>query len=101
MAAADARAIIAAHRGQLAEIMNRYGATNARLFGSIARGDAIDGSDIDILVDLDPAGGNPLLRLAGLGEEFRRVLDMDVDVVAPELLRQEVATTALSDAVPL
>lgn len=41
------------------------------------------------------------MRLAGLSEEFRRVLGMDVDVVAAELLRDGVAQTARTDAVTL
>jgi hypothetical protein len=52
-------------------------------------------------VDLDIAGGNQLMRLAGLSEEFGRILGMDVDVVAAELLRDRVAETALRDAVAL
>jgi len=100
-AAADARAAVAARREQLDEVLTRYGASNPRLFGSVARGDATTDSDIDVLVDLDPAGGNPLMRLAGLSEEFRRILGMDVDVVAVELLRDGVAETALADAVAL
>ena len=100
-AAADARAAIAAHRRQLEELLVRYGASNPRLFGSVARGDATVGSDVDVLVDLDPGGGNALMRLAGLSEEFSRILGMDVDVVAPEVLRDPVAQTALADAVAL
>ena len=98
-AADDARAAVAARREQLDEVLRRYGASNPRLFGSVACGDATTGSDIDVLVDLDPAGGNPLMRLAGLSEEFRRVLGVDVDVVAAELLRDGVAEAALTDAV--
>ena len=90
-AAADTRAAVAARREQLDEVLRRYGASNPRLFGSVARGDATTDSDIDVLVDLDPAGGNPLMRLAGMSEEFRRVLGVDVDVVAAELLRDGVA----------
>ena len=100
-AAADAREAVAARREQLGEVLRRYGASNPRLFGSVARGDATTDSDIDVLVDLDPAGGNPLMRVAGLSEEFRSVLGVDVDVVAAELLRDGVAETALADAVAL
>ena len=55
-AAADAREAVAARREQLDEVLRRYGASNPRLFGSVARGDATTDSDIDVLVDLDPAG---------------------------------------------
>jgi uncharacterized protein len=81
------------------EVLDRFGATNPRLFGSVARGDARDGSDLDLLVDLAPGVGNELLRVAGLAEELTALLDVRVDVVAATLLRVEVSATALKDAV--
>jgi predicted nucleotidyltransferase len=81
--------------------MRKYGASNPRLFGSVARGDATADSDIDILVDLDPAGGNILFRAGGLNDAFRRILGRDVDVFPAELLKRNVSETALADAVAL
>ncbi|GGK83758.1 nucleotidyltransferase family protein [Ornithinimicrobium pekingense] len=95
------RAALASHRGVLDEILQRYGATNPRLFGSVARGDATADSDLDILVDLLPDGGNPLLRVAGISEDLSEVLERRVDVVTASLLRDEVSATALADAVPV
>ena len=93
------RAAIASHRRSLDEVLGRYGATNARLFGSVARGDATPDSDIDLLVDLTPDGGNELLRVAGIAEELTGLLGTRVDVVATSLLRGEVSSSALADAV--
>lgn len=84
---------------QFAEVLNRYGATNPRLFGSVARGEATDGSDLDLLVDLFPGAGNELLRVAGLTEELSELVGRRVDVVTATLLRDEVSATALADAV--
>lgn len=95
------RAAIAAHRDGLALILRRYRATNPRLFGSVARGDATANSDIDLLVDLAPGGGNDLLRVAGVAEELSQLLGLRVDVVAPSLLRDDVSSSALEDAVPV
>lgn len=95
------RAIIAAHRDDLQESLNRHAASNPRIFGSVARGDATSESDIDIIVDLLPGGANPLMRLAGLSEEFRRILGRDVDVVAVDLLKSPVAKTALDHAIAI
>ncbi len=81
--------------------MRKYSASNPRLFGSVARGDATPDSDIDILVDLDPKDGNILFRAGGLNDEFRRILGRDVDVFSAELLRSSVSETALDDAVAL
>jgi predicted nucleotidyltransferase len=72
-----------------------------KVFGSVARGDASQISDLDLLVVLDPSGGNPLLRVAGLAEELSELLQMRVDVVADELLRAPVSASAHADAVPL
>ncbi len=93
------RAAIAGHRRALGEILGRYGATNARLFGSVARGDATSESDIDLLIDLTPSGGNELLRVSGIAEELTQLLGTRVDVVATSLLRGEVSSSALADAV--
>lgn len=79
--------------------MRRYAATNPRLFGSVARGDATPDSDIDLLVDLLPGGGNELLRVSGIAEEMTVLVGARVDVVATSLLRGEVSSSALADAV--
>jgi predicted nucleotidyltransferase len=93
------RAAIADHRDALEAILRRYAATNPRLFGSVARGDATAVSDIDLLVDLLPEGGNELLRVSGIAEELTELLGTKVDVVAAPLLRREVSSKALVDAV--
>jgi predicted nucleotidyltransferase len=95
------RAAIAANRDALSEVLRRYSASNPRLFGSVARGDARIDSDVDVLVDLDPEAGNPLLRVAGIGEEFSRILGVRVDVVTDSLLREPVSSSAHRDAVGL
>ena len=92
------RAAIAAHRDALDTILERYQAANPRVFGSVARGDATSDSDIDLLVDLMPGGGNELLRVAGIAEELSGLLGTRVDVVAASLLRGEVSASALADS---
>lgn len=98
---AAVRAAIAANRVALTEALGRYGASNPRLFGSVARGEAGETSDVDVLVDLDPEAGNPLLRVAGLGEELSRILGVRVDVVTESLLREPVSASVHQDAVVL
>ena len=65
----------------------------------MARGDGTSESDIDLLVDLMPGGGNELLRVAGIAEELSGLLSARVDVVAASLLRSEVSASALADSV--
>lgn len=96
---ASLRAAIAAHRDALNTVLERYQAANPRIFGSVARGDATSESDIDLLVDLMPSGGNELLRVAGIAEELSELLGTRVDVVAASLLRGEVSASALADSV--
>lgn len=93
------RAALVRQRPHVAEVLLRYGATNLRMFGSVARGDAREDSDLDLLIDLVPGPGNELLRVAGLAEELSDALGLRVDVVAATLLRDEVTSTAFADAV--
>lgn len=95
------RAAISERRARVNDVLRRYGATNPRLFGSVARGDATVASDIDLLVDLDDRGGNPLMRLAGISEELTLILGVQVDVATEALLRGGVSATARRDLVPL
>jgi predicted nucleotidyltransferase len=55
------------------------------VFGSIARGDAHAGSDVDFLVRLEP--GRSLLDLGGLQYELQELLGCNVDVAAEDGLR--------------
>ncbi|ACV06054.1 nucleotidyltransferase family protein [Kytococcus sedentarius] len=95
------RDLLRAHRLVIDQLLHRYGATHPRLIGSVSRGDATAASDIDLMVDLLPGHGNPLLRVAGLSEELTEALGHRVDVVTPDLLRENVSLTALRDARPL
>jgi uncharacterized protein len=93
------RAALQQHKDSMTAILDSYGATNPRVFGSVARGDARENSDVDLLVDLLPGRGNELMRVAGISEELSMLLGVQIDVVADGLLRREVSATALADAV--
>lgn len=93
------RRVLRERRYDVAEVLARYHATNPRLFGSAARGDAREDSDVDMLVDLVPGAGNELLRVAGIAEELSTILGVKVDVISAGLLRDEVSATAVLDAV--
>jgi uncharacterized protein len=93
--------LLASHRDEIDAVLERYSATRPRIFGSVARGEANASSDIDLIVDLVGEHGNPLMRIAGIGEELTRLLGVRVDVVSQSLLRDEVSRTALADAVAM
>jgi uncharacterized protein len=96
------REIIGARRDELDSLLAKYGARNPRLFGSVARGDASEGSDIDILVEMDPADGNLLMRASGLMEETRQLYGRDdIDIFPVQLLKAPISESALVDAVAL
>ena len=68
-------------------LTQRFGVTDLALFGSTARDSAIDGSDIDILVDFDgPATSN---RYFGVQFYLEDLLGMPVDLVTEKALRRE------------
>ena len=85
------RSVIAAAAGR--------GAHNVRVFGSVARGEDTDTSDIDLLVDLDDGVG--LVALAGLTRELTELLGVNVDVVPAGTLKAATRNEVLADAVPL
>ncbi|NOX63793.1 MAG: nucleotidyltransferase family protein [Chloroflexi bacterium] len=86
-------------REMVYEIAARYGARNLRVFGSVARGDEIPESDIDILVDME--AGRSLLDLGGLLMELKDVFGCEVDVVTVQGLRERLRERVLKEAVPL
>lgn len=95
-------AALRAHRAELDLLFERYGARDARLFGSVARVTAHEGSDIDILVEMDPAEGNLLMRASGLMEEARALLGRDdVDIFPAQLLKTTVSQSAQDEAIGL
>lgn len=77
----------------------RYGAHNVRLFGSTARGEGSEGSDLDFLVDMED--GRTLLDLVGLSQELREFLGREVDVVTERSLSPYLRDQILAEAKPL
>lgn len=80
-------------------MMEKSGATNVRLFGSVARGEDTKESDIDLLVDFDITQG--LLPILKLNADLSRLLGERVEVAPVGALKQAVLKSALSEAVPL
>jgi hypothetical protein len=86
-------------RQEILDVAARHGARNIRVFGSVARGEADEQSDIDFLVDLEQ--GRTLLDLGGLLMDLQRLLGRKVDVATSDLLRQRIRHRVLAEAVPL
>lgn len=95
------RALLAANTNEFRSLLEKYGASNPLLFGSVARGDANAKSDIDILVEMSPEDGNLLMRASGLLEETRDLLGENIDIFPTQLLKSKISQQALNEAVPL
>jgi predicted nucleotidyltransferase len=84
-------------RDEILKIASRYGVFNIRVFGSVARGDATDSSDVDLLVDIED--GRSLFDLGAFYMDLRDLLGYEIDLgteVKPRL-RADVD----AEAVPL
>lgn len=87
------------HRVELQEVLARYGLSNARVFGSVARGEEGPDSDVDLLVDIPQGVG--LVTLGRCQAEIERLLGARVDLVPAGDLKAGVAAEVLAEAVAL
>ena len=87
------------HRDEVLAIIARYPVKNPQVFGSVARGEDQEGSDLDILVEHD--GRVSTFELAGLELELERALKVRVVIQTPGGLAKEVEARVSDDARPL
>jgi len=86
-------------RAEILAVAQRHGARNLRVFGSVARGESDERSDIDLLVDMEP--GRSLLDVGGLVMDLRSLRGHSVDVVTERGLRERIREGVMRDAIPL
>jgi len=79
--------------------LRAHGVTHAALFGSVARNEQDAESDIDILVDLDPAIVVTMFDYAGVKDYIAGLFENSVDVVDREALKPRVRPQAIADAI--
>ena len=91
--------IIAARRDRVLAIAARRGAGNVRVFGSVARGEDREGSDVDLLIDVAP--GTSLFEVVGLEQDIRDALGIDVDLCLEDELHPRLKARILAEARPL
>jgi len=91
--------IIVSRKEQILALAVKYGASEVRVFGSVARGTADENSDVDFLVNI--ASGRSLFDLGGLLYELQKLLGRKVDVVTPAGLRPRIRDRVLREAVPI
>jgi predicted nucleotidyltransferase len=91
--------LLKAKREDILRIAAKYGARNVRVFGSVARGEADEQSDIDLVVEFEPE--RSLLDHAALWLELQELLGCKVDVVSERAIKPRIRERVLKEAVPL
>ena len=90
---------IQSQRETILQIARRHGVGQVRVFGSVARGEATENSDLDLLIDV--TGPTTPWFPGGLVTELEALLGCRVDVVETNALRKELRDRVLRDATPL
>ncbi|MBX7132368.1 MAG: nucleotidyltransferase family protein [Fimbriimonadaceae bacterium] len=91
--------ILEPFRETIKTIALRYGASNLRVFGSFARGEGREDSDLDLLVDMEQ--NRTLLDTVGLVQDLSEALGRRVDVVTEPALHRLLRKRILNEARPL
>jgi uncharacterized protein len=88
--------VLASKRDQILALAAARGARRLRIFGSVARGEDHEGSDIDLVVDM-PAGAS-LLQIVGLQHDIEDALGMRVDLCTERELHPSLRPRILAEA---
>ena len=87
------------HRIEVLRLAAQHGATDVWVFGSVARGEADESSDIDFLVRMSP--GRSLFDIGGLLMDLQDLLGRRVDIVTERGLRPRMRERVLREAIPV
>jgi predicted nucleotidyltransferase len=91
--------LLRAKREEILRLASKYGARNVRIFGSVARGQAGQKSDVDLLVQMEE--GRSLLDHVALMQDLEDLLGKKVDIVTESGLHWYIRDRVLAEAVPL
>lgn len=87
------------HRVRVLEIAQRHGAHSVRIFGSRARDEGSESSDLDLLVEMER--GRSLLDLIDMQRDIEEALRMKVDLLTPGSLSPYLRQAVEESAIPL
>jgi len=87
------------NRDAIRHVVARHRAVNARVFGSVLRGNDHEGSDLDLLID--PTPNTTLMDVAKIQVELEKLLGVSVDVLTPKALPDKFRDAVLADAAPV
>lgn len=91
--------IIGDKRGAILDLMARYGASNVRIFGSVARGEAGPESDVDLLVQFPER--TSIFDIVGLWQDLSQLLQREVDLLPDHPDGGPITQIARAEGVPL
>lgn len=74
------------HREFIRDTCAKYGLSNPRIFGSVARGTDTEDSDIDLMVDTSPT--TSLFDLNGAAYDIGDQLGVKIDICTPNMIRE-------------
>lgn len=95
----NTRELLREKRAEILAIAARHGASNVRIFGSVARGEDTTTSDVDILVDMH--GDRSLLDLVALKQDIEELLGRKADVLTEESISRYLRDRIRAEARPL
>ncbi len=87
------------HRAAIRLVVESHRASNARVFGSVLRGEDTDSSDLDLIVD--PTLETTLFDISAIRVELRKLLGVPVDVLTPNGLPDKFRDAVLAEAIPV
>lgn len=88
-----------AHRAEIRRIVESNRASNARVFGSVLRGEDTVESDLDLLVE--PKPGMTLLNVGAIECGVSELLGVEVDVLTPNALPEKFRARVMAEAQPV
>lgn len=80
-------------------LLEGYGVKTIRLFGSVARGEAGERSDVDLLVEFEPSAHIGMFEFSRLRRELIQLLGCDVDLATPDALHKGMKEDILREAI--
>ena len=87
------------NRAAISRVVESHRARNARIFGSVLRGEDTDSSDLDILID--PTPETTLFDIGAIRHELGKLLGVPVDVLTPNALPDKFRAAVLAEARPV
>ncbi len=87
------------YREQIRSVVLAHRASNARVFGSVSRGEDTETSDLDLLID--PTSETSLMDIGAIRLELKALLGVNVDVLTPNALPDSYREQVLRESVPV